>query len=229
MKQASRKILAAALAVAAMSCSGIAAAQAVTNVSVVEPTGTIYVTGFPATVGVKLSIDARNPAGNCANDGIAEIKVGATGTEPGNDTRDEILHDDDDPVSLVDEEGNNSTTCPAYYLFDWSVPQPDTYTLDVFVRRGQVEGETDEEVVIELQMVSVEYPAPPSVANAYINNDPNLKALPGRQRGCVISMVAQKHAKLAGTEDGYGPKGGPYDEQKIKDDVVDFFQTCPTK
>lgn len=225
-----RIMLATGVALTCLGYSGLASAQAVTSVSVMEPTGVIYVSGFPAPVDVVLRIDARNNPGNCANAGIAEIIVGATGTAPF-DTRVEILNDDD--PTLVDGDNNvidnDNVVCPGFYSFLWQVPRADTYDLDVFVRRGNTEGDTDEEVTFVLELVSVEYPAPPSVANAYINGDPNLKSLHGKQRGCVISKVAGKHAKLAGTAEGYGPKGGPYDQAAIEQDVIDFFQECPTR
>lgn len=219
-------ILAAGVAAIYLGAPALASASAVTTVSVVEPSGIVYVQGFPAPVTVKLSVDARNNPGNCANDGVSRITVGATGSAPGA-VRQQIL-DVEDPV-LVDGAGDASTGCPAFYSFVWQVPAADSYDLDVMARRGNIEGTDDEEITIELALVSVEYPAPPAVANAHINSDPNLKSLPGRQRGCVVSMVAGKHAKLAGTLDGYGPKGGPYNEAAIKQDVADFFAICPAR
>jgi hypothetical protein len=74
-------------------------------------------------------------------------------------------------------------------------------------------------------MLAVEYPAPPAVANAYINSDPTYKAAPGKKRGCIISKVAEKHAKWSDDPYvGYGPKGGPYIEEAIEADV-DYYMS----
>jgi hypothetical protein len=73
-------------------------------------------------------------------------------------------------------------------------------------------------------MLAVEYPAPPAVANAYINSDPTYKSAPGKKRGCIISKVAEKHAKWSDDPYyGYGPKGGPYDEEAIMQDVDIYY------
>ena len=70
--------------------------------------------------------------------------------------------------------------------------------------------------------INVEYPAPPAVANGIINGDPYLKSQAPKKRGGVISKIAERHAK----EKWYGPKGGPYDENTIANDVQYFFGTC---
>lgn len=73
----------------------------------------------------------------------------------------------------------------------------------------------------------VEYPAPPAEANKYMNKNKTLfGSLTAGCRGEIISRVAEKHAKLAGTLEGYGPKGGPYDIPKIQSDTVAFKVYC---
>lgn len=182
------------------------------GISIIEPSGVYYVDGFPVNVPVTLAVDLYNPNnGNCISSAINGITVEASLNEVSNE-----IHSTNNP--------NLGNVCPATYGFNWSVSQPGSYNLVVTVRHGNDEGVAIEEV--EFLTLAVEYPAPPAVANAYINSNDHLRALPGRQRGCVISGVAEKHAKLAGTIDGYGPKGGPYNIDAIHMDVDAFFGTC---
>ena len=91
--------------------------------------------------------------------------------------------------------------------------------------------------------------APPALANQYLNGtlrqnacptqenpDPGSvipspvtgkKSISSRIRGCVIQQVAEKHAKLSDNLGGYyGPKGGPYDTNLVKADVLAFLPGC---
>lgn len=79
----------------------------------------------------------------------------------------------------------------------------------------------DEESV-QVALLSTEYPAPLAVANTYINSDSTLKTLQAKRRGCVISKIADRHAK----EEAYGSRGGPYDETLIQYDVHTFASAC---
>ena len=72
------------------------------------------------------------------------------------------------------------------------------------------------------EFLIIEAPAPPAVANAYLKETaPKFK-----NHGCVIKQVAEVHAKYAGTTAGYGPKGGPYDTDKIHAHVEAFKLGC---
>jgi hypothetical protein len=64
---------------------------------------------------------------------------------------------------------------------------------------------------------------PPAVANAYINSSTWRTYLTGKQRGCVISKIAEQHGKNA----AYGPKGGPYEAHAIQQAVGSFAGSCP--
>lgn len=197
----------------------VSVAQAFTpTIEIVEPSGTQYVDGFPVDVQVVMEISLRgqpttgNPLGNCMTNAVNSIEVEAT-HESGSSN---VIHSVSNP-SL----GN---LCPATYSFSWEVQQPGSYSLVITAVHGNDEGEAVE--TVEFITLAVEYPAPPAQANAYINANEYLKSLPGKQRGCVISMVADKHAKLAGSLEGYGPKGGPYDGDMIEQDVEVFFGVC---
>jgi hypothetical protein len=70
--------------------------------------------------------------------------------------------------------------------------------------------------------LSVEYPAPPAIANAYINSTSTLKNLFGKKRGCIINEIAQRH----GQQEAYGAKPGPYNEALVQSDVLFFGASC---
>lgn len=73
--------------------------------------------------------------------------------------------------------------------------------------------------------LSAEYPAPPAVANAYINAGAGGLQLTGKQRGCVISKIAEQHGKFQ----YYGAKDGPYDTPLIHSAVGNFATVCPAR
>lgn len=86
---------------------------------------------------------------------------------------------------------------------------------------------------VVLEFLAVEFKAPPALANEYLNSDPYYSSLSGKRRGCVISKIADHHAK----ESKYGPKGGDgvaypgvgYDLAAIRADVDLYFGTSCTK
>lgn len=106
----------------------------------------------------------------------------------------------------------------------WTVTAVGQYTITVSAKIHNAEGE-DEEVVM-VALASAEYPAPPAVANAYIKANPSV-LLSKKQHGCVISKIADEHAKY----EAFGPKGGPYDNSLIHAHVVanSAASTCPLK
>jgi hypothetical protein len=114
----------------------------------------------------------------------------------------------------------NASAYEATVGVPWTVPAPGQYSLLVSARYKGAEG-SDQETILVLQ-TSVEYPAPPAVANAYINGDAYLKTLSGKKRGCIIAKVAEQHAQYS----AYGPKGGPYDEPAIRAATLSFSSAC---
>jgi hypothetical protein len=104
----------------------------------------------------------------------------------------------------------------------WSIPSVGTYTIAFTVRDGGQAIEL-EDVTVNV-VISAEYPAPPSIANAYIKAA--YGKLNSKAHGCVISKVAERHAKESGFETGYGPKGGPYDTDKVHADVDVWKGVC---
>jgi hypothetical protein len=114
----------------------------------------------------------------------------------------------------------NASTSEATVGVPWSIQAPGTYSLLVSAKFRSAEG-MDQETILVAQ-ATVEYPAPPAVANAYINGDPYLRALSGKKRGCVIAKVAEQHAQFS----AYGPKGGPYAEDAIRAAALSFASAC---
>lgn len=113
---------------------------------------------------------------------------------------------------------NGSTT--GSVTTPWTVSGPGTYSITVVTRHQNDVG--DDDVSVTLALLNVEYPAPPAVANAYLNATYPKKSLTSQVRGCVISMIAENHAK----DSAYGPKGGPYDEALIQYDAAAYFTAC---
>jgi hypothetical protein len=126
-----------------------------------------------------------------------------------------VLTTSPNSCSTIDSD-NASVTVP------WTVTQPGSYTIAVSAKIQNAEGE-DEEVVL-VALATAEYPAPPAVANAFIKANPGVLASK-KQHGCVISKIADEHAKY----ETFGPKGGPYNEPLIQEYVVSFASTCPLK
>ena len=97
---------------------------------------------------------------------------------------------------------------------------PGNYTITVSVNHRGDTGEDEE--IVAVALLAVEFPAPPAVANGYIKSQ-YAKLTAGR-RGCVISAIANEH----GQNERYGPKGGPYNESLIRSDVDTLLlTTCP--
>ncbi|MCK8515093.1 hypothetical protein M0534_01935 [Methylonatrum kenyense] len=189
--------------------AGLLASQAASasdiDVQVLKPSGTMFVESFPANVAVELEIDARNSQGNCVNSNVQRIVVSATPLPDGDNL--EIHNSGTGSAGL--------SGCPDSYTFDWTVAAPGSYGLLISLRSGSTTEAFDfEPFEFDLfEVIDVEYPAPPAVANAYFNQE--YKGTNGRFRGCVISKIAEAHAK----DSAYGPKGGPYDEEAIHGDV----------
>lgn len=185
------------------------------DVEIVSPEeGAVIYGSFPLAVDVEMSIDLKNPNnGNCQTNAVNQIKVTATKQPSG--TEMQIHLSKEDPID------NDGHICPAPYTFTWTVTEPGEYMLNVAVKHGGDYGLDD--VTVEFLMLSVEYPAPPAVANAYLNSLTGLKKqLNGKVRGCIISNIAHDH-----TLQVFGPKGGPYKIEEIKEAVRDYsYDLC---
>ena len=123
-------------------------------------------------------------------------------------------------LTSVSNSCNTNGSNQASVTVPWIVNDPGNYTITVSVKHRGDTGEDEE--IVAVALLAVEYPAPPAVANAYIKSQ-YAKLTAGR-RGCVISAIAKEH----GQNERYGPKGGPYVESLIRSDVDTLLlTTCP--
>jgi hypothetical protein len=104
----------------------------------------------------------------------------------------------------------------------WTITEPGDYAIMVSVKHQGVTG-ADEEAV-SVVVATVEYPAPTSVANKYINSKYGAKAA-AKVRGCVLNQIAGNHAK----DRKYGDSQGPYNEALIGSDVDSYWLPCATQ
>jgi hypothetical protein len=166
---------------------------------------TVYVDGFPATFDLTATV-SWSGTGNISSlqpklyfDGSATPIAGhntsypfAYSGGPPNDTGVATF-----PVTIPTEP----TELPAFF------------SLEVKGNTANTDYECEQNFKVDIEMVQVEYKAPPAIANEYIKA--NLGRLTNSQRGCVISYIAEQHAKFS----AYGPKGGPYNVGQVQDDV----------
>lgn len=190
------------------------------GVSISSPTGTVFSASFPFTLPISFTVshaevkdlNVLDVQVNGASIFTGGNPIGNPFKGPGNtNVCSSAMVLPNISACNVADPGNASATAP------WTVPAPGTYTVVVSVRHQGLTGEDEEEVMVS--QLTAEYPAPPAVANAYINA--NLKGT-GKVRGCVISQIAENHAK----DSRYGPKGGPYDEDMIHSDVLHYWAQC---
>lgn len=192
-------------------CCAAPAAWAQNSVTVVSPTdgSIVAVEQFPASVPVTLDVSFINAGnGSCQNNAVTELTVTSALLPSGA------------PVTIYGPQKpvfDQTDTCPGKLSFDWVVSSAGTYILEATAKRGAaVEVVDDVEVTIKIDMVvSVEYPAPPAIANAYINSSDTLKKLQAKRRGCIISKIATEH----GQNERYGAKPGPYNDGLVRSDV----------
>jgi hypothetical protein len=220
------------VAVLALTAAGMGAAWADTpTVQITEPSGQIFLSpaDFPYAVDVKTLLTHNE----LKNLNVLDVLVDGSSILPGGNPIGNPFDNDNECSSNVT---NNAavTSCSTYVAdatlasnqarvgVNWSIPDFGNYTLEVSVKHGGATG-IDEET-LEVLSLSVEWPAPPAVANAYLKANPGVLASK-KQHGCVISQIAEMHAK----DSFFGPKGGPYDTDLIEDWVDSFAASCPLK
>lgn len=210
----STAVLASAFAIPVAQAVPVTQANGITvDVEVTAPAANsvIAVESFPANIDLTMSFSSVNPNGGCVLSNLRQATVTATNLATGVVTN---VYSGDPAFA--------SNVCPSEKTFVWSVAGPGTYTLTVAANGGNGSDVDMIDVTIELALMTMEYPAPPAIANQYINADPTLKAAAPKKRGCVIAKIADQHAKY----EAYGPKGGPYVKSKVESDVSTFFPLC---
>lgn len=193
-------------------------------VSPVAGSGTIFKSSFPASVDVEFT--ALMNEGDLKD--LKNLNVKVNGVS---------LYGEPDGVNAFHATGHNPPECVSTYATTpyscavtnpqsatlkapWSIPGVGTYTIVV---SGKYQGATgtDTEVVEVAATISAEYPAPPAVANAYINAQGKGYVTAG-QRGCIIGKIA-KDAQM----DVFGARPGPYDTDLIEGYVLAYMPGCP--
>jgi hypothetical protein len=111
----------------------------------------------------------------------------------------------------VTDANNGTVTVP------WTISAPGSYVLLVSVKHKNDVGEGTE--TVQVYVVTAGYPAPPSIANAYINSISALKSGSSKVRGCILNEIAREN----GQNNKYGPNGGPYNEPLVRHDVFVFW------
>ena len=184
-------------------------------INIIGPTGTVNVSSFPHPATITLTINHSK-----LHD-LQVLKVTVDG-DPLFETVGNPFDNDDlcRPVAftggstcIASDDSNATITIP------WSVAAPGTFSVGVSIKHQGDTGIDTETVTFSL--VAVEYPAPPAIANAYINS--TYKGISAKKRGCVISLIANNHAH----DSKYGPKGGPYDNNLVRSDVDAYIYSCP--
>jgi len=220
MKQLKRLVILATIAAGLTVIPAVADAPVI---NIVSPTGTIFVSGAGAVVPIQLTV-AHSPLSILTQ---FDVQVDGTSILPGGQVN--PFTAGATPNKCTTDLINASAACStndldlAAVTVNWTVPVvPKTYTVFAKSRHQNLDGTDTEEVIV--QLLDIEYPAPPAVANAYINSLPSSlrRLFTSSVRGCVISQIAEAHAQLS----KYGPKGGPYDVPLIQSDVRTFSVGC---
>ena len=173
------------------------------DINITSPTtGTnLFFSSFPATASVTFTVQHTNLSDLNALD-IKVDEVSIFGGAKGNPFPSNLCSS----TQMIPAAGITSCTTVgttnANATASWTIPEPGTYAIVASVKhQGATDTDTEENIVV--QLVNVEYPAPPAGANAYINAEYG-KAIGPKLRGCIISKIADYHARAS----LYGPKGG---------------------
>jgi len=215
------------------------------TVTILSPTtgNTIFAesTDFPLTVPVSFRVNHYEPGANPPNTekdmrDVSEVKVSIARTAPSNlayadiavldhpwKTGSSVGCNPANPASVTSCGTTGNTQGDA--TVSWPATGFGTYSVKVTAKHASATGQDEETgIVIAEEIVSVEWPAPPAIANAYINA--NYKKSSATQRGCIIKKITERdHLRL------YGERPGPYNEIAIQTDVELFRGAayCPTK
>lgn len=232
MFRKSHTVTAVAVAVASiLSASAFAAAP---TVQITEPTSAnvVYSDTFPFVQPISFTLGAttRSQGGGEVDAqlkdlGVLDVQVDSVTIVNGGNPIGNPFTNTNACASILTTGGNSCTPSDAKNAavsVPWQVGAPGQYTITVSAKIQSAEGEDQEVVLVEL--LNAEYPAPPAVANAYIKANPSVLASK-KQHGCVISMIADEHAKYL----TFGPKGGPYDNDLVASYVIAFASSCPIK
>jgi len=190
------------------------------TVTITAPSGVLTTTSFPFTTSITFNLTHSE----LKNLNVLDVQVNGVGIVNGGEPIGNPFTNANACTTLLI---SNSTSCNASdsnnatVSVPWDVLGVGSYTITVSVKHQNAEGEDEE--VVQVALLTAEYPAPPAIANAFINGDPYLKKVTSaKKRGCAISQIAIEH----GQNEKYGPKGGPYDDTLVQTDVLAFLGAC---
>lgn len=217
-----RSSLVSAAAMAALFSSAAYAVQPLASppaLNITSPTGTVYSAVFPYTQPVATQITMT--AGALGNLTGFNVKIDSTSITGNLNAYAENTNQCTTAVTTDGKSCTSDGSAVGTITVPWTVSAIGTYTITVVARYRNDVGQDTEQVTVANS--TAEYPAPPAVANAYINTSTWRTYLTGKQRGCVISKIAEQHGKFS----AYGPKGGPYSASAIEQAVGSFAGSCP--
>jgi len=192
------------------------------TINITGPTGTVFVSSFP--FGTNITMQLSHPAG-LANLQVFDVEVAQV--SPVSTPFTLLTHignpfDSNGACSNQMTPANQVSACSVNtgvgnVSVMWQVPAAGTYSIQVTLKYKGADGIDLVSATFEL-LLSVEYPAPPAIANAFINANPTLKKSASTIRGCVVSQIAH----LQSQTQKYNPSPGPYNVPLVQSDVTAF-------
>jgi hypothetical protein len=199
-------------------------------ITITAPTGSLYVNQFPYSAPITFSIyhgpstSDANTNSELKNINVLQVSVnGASLVDFGNGGPLGNPFDNANKCSSQMTVANGILNCSAIdannasITVPWTISAPGNYVLLVSVKHKNEIGQDTE--TVQVFVVAAGYPAPPAIANAYINSISALKSGASKVRGCVLNEIAREH----GQNNKYGPNGGPYNEALVRHDVYTFW------
>jgi hypothetical protein len=200
------------------------------QITITSPTGALYVNQFPFSAPITFSIyhgpSTTSPSTTSELKNVHVLQVSVNGTPLVDFSDGGPLgkpFDSNNQCSNQMNIGNGILNCSASdannatVTVPWTISGPGSYVLLVSVKHKNEVGEDTE--TVQVYVVTAGYPAPPSIANAYINSVAALKSGAAKIRGCVLNEIAREH----GQNNKYGPQGGPYNDPLVRHDVFVFW------
>jgi hypothetical protein len=203
------------------------------QITITSPSGALYVNQFPYSAPITFSIyhgpSTTSPSTTSELKNINVLQVSVNGVplvDFGSGGPLGNPFDNDNHCSSQMTVANGILNCSssdannATITVPWTISGPGSYVLLVSVKHKNEIGEGAE--TVQVYVVTAGYPAPPSIANAYINSVSLLKTGSPKVRGCVLNEIAREN----GQNNKYGPNGGPYNEALVRHDVGVFWTPC---
>jgi hypothetical protein len=199
------------------------------TINITGPTGTIFVSSFPFSTNITMQISHPDGLENLQVFDVQTSRVSPNPTAYADLTQIGNPFDQNGVCSNQMVPANQISACSvsigvASVSVMWQVPSAGTYSVQVTLKYKGTEGSDTQEATFVL-LLGVEYPAPPAIANAFINSNPSLKKGAPAVRGCVVNQIAQLHGQVQ----KYDPAPGPYNNALVQSDVLAFWPTCSTK